>query len=889
MLNDLLLRLRALFRRNVVEEELDEELRFHFEHEVAKYKKSGMSEEEARRRARLAFGGQEQVKEGCREARGTSLIESSLQDVRYAVRQLWANPTFAIVIILTLALSIGANSAIFSVIDSVLLKPLAYPQPDRIVRIFLSNSIYPKFNLNSFDFRDYRARSKSFDSLAAYTRGDLQLSGGSGAPVRLNGFQITSGFFRVLGLHPEFGREFDEKAELPGNGQQVILSDRLWRTEFGAAPDIVGRKITLNMQPYMVVGVMPPGTAHPGNDYHSLAYGDDLDVWSPFTFDGDPSERGSHIVEGIGRLKNDVTFAQASAEMNAIMTQLGREHPDSDMGWQVLVIPLYREIVGSSQRILLVLLGAVGMVLLIACANAANLMLARANARRRELAVRLALGAQRARLVRQLLTESLLIALAGGAVGLGMAAGGVKALVSLLPTSFPRVHEIHVNAPVFAFTFLVSAATGVLFGLIPAIQASRTDPQQGLHEGGRTSTGGGRQSRLRNAFVISELCLACVLLIGAGLMLRSLLNLLHLDPGFRQEHVLTATLSLPQESYKTEGAAGHFYDELATNLSQIPGVRSAGAGSDLPWTGYDDNLGGWSIEGKQPPPHEEFHARYHLATPDYFRALGIPLLSGRFFTEGDKSGAPKVVIINRAMAQKYWPHEDAVGKRINFFADHPAEKDWTTVVGIVGDVKDRPSSPGAEPAFWWSNLQQGSLFSDMSLVVRSDTDPQSLAAAVRDQVWRLDPALAVADVQLMDQIVEGSVATPRFAFVLVGLFAGLAILLAAIGIYGVISYSVGRRTSEFGLRMALGAQRLDVLRLVLTQAAGLVLAGTALGLVFALALAGVLKSLIYEVSPADPLTFASVGLMVIAVAVLACYIPARKATKADPMIALRAE
>jgi predicted permease len=889
MLDDLRYRLRALFLRSAVEQDLSDELRFHFEHEVEKHRKAGMSEEEARRRARLAFGGQEQIKEDCREARGASLIESVMQDVRYAARQLWANPTFATVIVLTLALSIGANSAIFSVIDSVLIKALPYPRANRIVRIFLSNETYPKFPLNPFDFRDYRTRSKSFEALAAFTRGDLQLSGGSGAPVRLNGFQITAGYFRVLGLNPELGREFDEKAELKGNGHQVILSDRLWRERFCAARDIVGRKITLNMQPYTVVGVMPPGTEHPGNEYHSVAYGDDVDVWSPFTFDGDPTDRGGHFVEGIGRLKDGVTIGQAYGELNSIMVQLGREHPN-DQGWHVLVVPLYREVVGSSQRILLVLLGAVGMVLLIACANAANLMLARATARQRELAVRLALGAQRSRLIQQLLTESLLIALAGGALGLTMAVGGVKALVSLLPAGFPRAHEIHVNAPVFLFTFLVSAATGIVFGLVPAMQASRTDPKSGLHEGGRTQTSSGRQSRLRGALVISEVSLACVLLIGAGLMLRSLLNLLNVNPGFAQEHVLTASISLPDEDYKTEAAVGHFYVQLTTNLGSTPGVKSVGVGTDLPWTGYDENFGGWSIGGKQPPPGEENHARYHVASPDYFRALGIPLLRGRFFTDADKKGAPNVLIINEALATKYFPNEDAIGKRINLYGDpHTKETDWFTIIGIVGNVKDTPGSASAEPSFWWSLLQEPFPFGDMSLVLRASGDPRLLTDAVRDQVKRLNPELAVAEVRLMDQIVEGSVATPRFAFALVGLFAGLAILLAAIGTYGVIAYSVGQRTPEFGLRMALGARQIDVLRLVLMQAAELVLPGTALGVVLALVFARVLKSLIYEVSLADPLTFVSVGLGVIAIAVLACYLPARRATKADPMYALRAE
>jgi predicted permease len=882
---DLRIRLRSLFRRNIVESELNDELRFHFEHEVEKYERSGLSHEDAMRRARLAFGGHEQVKEDCREARGTSFIEDAAQDVRYALRQLRSNPGFAMVIGLTLALSIGANSAIFSVIHGVLLKTLPYSEPDRLVRIFLSNSTYPKFPLNPFDFRDFRARNKSFESMAAFTRGDVQLSG-SGTPIRVNAFGITSGYFHTLGLHPQLGREFDENAEIQGNGLQIILSDRLWRNSFAAAPDIVGRKITLNMQPFTVVGVMPPGTEHPGNEYQPVAYGEDVDAWWPFGFGGDPSQRGSHFIEGIGRLKKDVSIDQARAEMNAIMTQLGREH-GQDQGWQVLVIPLNSEIVGGSRQLLLVLLGAVAMVLLIACANAANLLLARASTRQREIAVRVALGAPRSRIVRQLLTESLLISFLGGALGLGLALVGVKVLVALLPAGFPRAHDIHVSAPVFLFTLLVCVATGILFGLAPALQASRTDPKQGLHKGSRGSTAGGHQSRLRNALVVSEVGLACVLLIGAGLMLRSFLNILHLDPGFQQEHVLTARVSLPHEGYKNGDAIIHFCDQLAAGLSSLPGVKSAGVGGDLPWTGYDENTGGFIIEGKQPPPHQEFHARDHMATSGYFRALGVPLLRGRFFTAADNEKARDVMIINHAMAEKYWPNEDAVGKRIAF-GDNPKEKDWMTIVGIVGDVKDQPDSPGTEPAFWWSALQNPSS-SDLSLVVRADADPQMLVDSIRREVARLDPALAVANVQLLNQIVDRSVSTPRFAFVLVGLFAGLAILLAAIGTYGVISYSVTQRTPEFGLRMALGARRLDVMRLVLMQASALILSGTLIGIALALMLARALKSLIYEVSPADPVTFFSIALAVIVIAVFACYIPARKATLSDPMIALRTE
>jgi predicted permease len=876
-------RLGLLLRRRRFGKEFDEEMDFHREQAERAFIAGGMEPEAARYAAMRQFGNATRAREKSHEVVGFR-FESVVQDARYALRQLASNPGFTAVITLTLALSIGANSAIFSVIEGVLLKPLPYPHSEQIVRLFLSSSEFPKFPLNPFDFRDFRARNKSFQSMAAFTRGDIQLSG-SGEPLALSGFKITAGYFRVLGLTPELGREFDRNAEIPGNGRQVILSDRLWRTRFNAAPDIVGRKVTLNMQPYTVVGVMPAGTQHPGNDYHSLPYGESVDVWWPFEFTGNPAQRGSHYMEGIGRLKDGVTAEQADAEMNALMAQVSREHEGG--GWNVLVIPLYREIVGANQRLLLVLLGAVGMVLLIACANAANLLLARAAARQREVAVRLALGAPRRRLIRQMLTESVLIALLGGGLGAALAKGGVKALVALLPPSFPRAHDIHVNALVFAFTLLVSIFTGFLFGLAPALQASRMDPKRGLYEGGRSSTGSARQQRLRSALVVSEVSLACVLLIGAGLMLRSFLNQLNLDPGFKQDHVLTAVLSLPQAEYKTSADNARFFARLMAALHRIPGVQYAGAGSDLPWTGYDENAGGFTIEGKQPPPHEQFHARYHMATPDYFRALGTRLVRGRFFTDADTNDAPKVVIINQAMASRYWPNENVIEKRFTF-EDNPKDKDWLRIVGVVGDVKDKPNSLGAEPAFWWPH-QQAPLSSEMSVVVRAGGDPRQLVDALRDQVKHLDPLLAIANVRLMDQVADESIATPRFSFFLVGLFAGLAIVLAAIGTYGVISYSVSQRIPEFGLRLALGAPPSGVQLMVLVQAMQLAVVGAVIGLAVALMLARVMSSMIYNVSPADPFTFVSVVTMVVAIALLACYLPARRAAKANPMVALRAD
>jgi len=528
-------------------------------------------------------------------------------------------------------------------------------------------------------------------------------------------------------------------------------------------------------------------------------------------------------------------------------------------------------------------MGAVGFVLLIACANAANLLLARATARTREIAVRAALGAGRLRLIRQMLTESILIALAGAAAGALIAIAGVSVLVSMLPPDFPRAHTIHVDVTVFAFTFAIALATGILFGLAPALQTSRVDLTQALRESGRSTTGTGRQLHLRGVLVIAEVSLAFVLLIGAGLMLRSFINLLHTDPGFRPDHVLTASLSLPGQQYKKAEDIAGFYDRLTKNLATLPGVRYAGAGSDLPWTGYNENLG-FFVEGRKFVSNS--HARFHGATPDYFLGIGIPLIKGRFFSNRDDAKSRQVVIINQIMARRYWPNEDAVGKRITF-TDEPKDSDWVTVGGVVGDVKDTPASEGAEPALWFPLSQQP--FSDMSIVIRANSDPELLINALRNQVAQLDPRLAVAEIRQLDRIAGGGVAMPRFALFLVGLFASLALVLAAIGTYGVMSYSVGQRIHEFGIRMALGAKPSDVRSLVIRHGLGLALVGVAIGIVSALALGRVLQSLLYGIGAGDPLTFVAVSIVAIAMSALACYVPARRATALDPMIALRSE
>ena len=881
------LRIRSVFNRSQMDRELDKELRFHLHQQIEEGLAAGLSPEQAHRAALRRMGGMTQIQEECRDMRKTNVLENLKQDLSYAARMLWKSPGFTLVMVLTLALSIGATSAIVSVIDGVLLRSLPYRDPGKLVRMFTTNPGYPKFPMNPNDFRDFRARLHCFESFAAYTRNDLQLAG-TGEAIRLSGFSVTSGFFHVLGLSPALGREFNRNDELPEKGHVAIISDKVWHTRLGHRQDVVGQNIFLNAVPYTIVGVMPPGVEHPGNMYHAVSYGDTVDVWTPFTSFGDSSDRGSHYLDSIARLGPGVTAGQAQGEMNAAMQQLGREHPDGDSGWHVLVVPLQREIVGSSQRLLLVLLGAVTLVLLLACVNAANLLLARATARRRELAVRAAVGADRPRLIQQMLTESALLALMGAALGAALAFTGVKALVSLLPADFPRAGDIHVDAPVFLFTLVVAVGCGLLFGLVPALHGSRADLRESLHESGRSTTSVRGTLRLRNGLVICEVTLACVLLIGAGLMLRSFVNLLLSNPGFRPEQTLTASISLPEASYKDLKSINLFYQELLDRLRNMPGVTAVGAGSDLPWTGWDDNAG-FTIQGEVPPPRQFFHGRYHEATPDFFRALGIPLQRGRAFDAHDTADSRPVWVINQALARS-WHHGDALGGRITF-EDHPKEKDWITVVGIVGDVKDNPKNAGAEPAFWWPLSQEPFPIAakNSSIAIRSNLEPELAAVRLRAAVHELNGNLAVSDVRTMKEVAAGAYSTSRFALLLVALFAALALSLAAIGTYGVIAYSVNQRIHEFGVRMALGARPSDVARNVLANGMKLALAGTLLGTMLGLALSRLLGNLLYGVRAIDPVAILATCLVAITVAALACYVPVMRAVRADPMTALRAD
>ncbi len=804
------------------------------------------------------------------------------QDLRYGVRMLLKKPGFTLVAIATLALGIGANTAIFSVVNGVLLKPLPYHQPEQLIRLFESSQSQPKFPMAQGNFQDYRAQNSTLSGLALYTRRDQELSQDD-KPEQLAALGITAGYFELLGVQPLLGREFRREDELPESSPSVILSHALWQRRFNSDSGIIGKAVTLSGRPHTIIGVMPPGVQHVGGDYRSMPHGETVDVWGPLQMPVQAG-RGGHFCNAIGRLKPGVSVAQASADLNVIAARLAQQFPNTNQGFHIAVKPLHEEIVGRSQTMLLVLLGAVFFVLLIACVNVANLLLARATAREREIAVRSAVGAGRWRIVRQLLTESLLLALISSAVGMLLAQWAIDALSTLGPEQLPRLQAVSIDGRILLFTLGLTLLTGLLFGLAPALQAGQVNLNELLKEGGRSGAGQ-RQRRLRDALVVVEVALALVLLVGAGLLIRSFWKLQQADPGFNPERVLTASLSLPNARYGDAPKVTAFQQQLLERVAALPGVQSAGLTSDLPWTGYDENAG-FTIEGKTFPPNDGAGGRYHFVSEDYFRTVGVPLVAGRFFNANDKLKSPNVVLINRAMAELYWPGESAVSKRFTFNSQ-PKEKDWYTIVGVVGDVKDFPNSPAAVPAFYWPTAQQAPR--QVILAVRGSANPLSLVEAVRNEVHALDKDLPLAEIKSLETVAATALASQRFTLWLVGFFAGTALLLAAMGIYSVLSYLVAQRTHEIGVRMALGAQFGDVLKLVVRQGMTLVLAGVTLGVIAAFGLTRLMKGLLYQISATDPLTFGAIALLLGGVALLACYLPARKAAKVDPLVALRYE
>jgi putative ABC transport system permease protein len=816
-------------------------------------------------------------------------MDTLVQDLKYGLRTLLKNPGFTTVAVLALALGIGANTAIFSVVNAVLLRPLPYPDPDRLMTVWENNLKlgWHEDVVSPANFLDWRAQNTVFESMAAYSRRGFNLRTGEGAE-RIRGAVVSADFFKVLRTAPQRGRGFLPEDGGAATGRVALVSHSLWQGKLGGDAQIVGRSITIDSQAATVIGVTPEGFELPEEATIWVLAKNVVpeNVWLPASVDI-TTVRGLHYLPVLARLKPGVTQAAAQAEMDAIAARLAAEHPRTNADYGVEIVPLHRKLVGDVRPALLVFLGAVGLVLLIACANVANMSLARAAARRREVAIRTALGASRGRLLRQYLTESILLAVLGGGAGLLLALWGTDLLIALQPDSIPGVSRAGIDGRVLGFTLGLSILTGLLFGVAPALHAASADPHVALKEGGRTSSVGPRARLLRGGLVVAEMAVALVLLAGSGLLIRSFLHLTHIEPGIRIDGVLTLGLSTPDASYQGGAEQGRFYTEILRRVRTLPGVESAAATTNLPLGGIDTYFG-LEIEGRPPAgPGEGPESGMHQVSPDYFRTLGIPILRGRPFLESDVDGAPSVKIISKTMAERYWPGEDAIGKRISYARNPKGEPQWSTVVGVVGDVRQVGLHTEPRPEAYVPFLQRPSRY--MTLVLRSTLDPATLAESVRREVRAVDRDVPAYDARTMREVLDGSLATRRFNMALLMVFAAVALALASVGLYGVIAYMVTQRTHEIGVRLALGASQADVLRLVVGHGMGLALGGVALGLVGAFGLTRALSSLLAGVSVTDPWTFAAMVLLLTLVAFLACFVPARRAARLDPMATLRAE
>jgi putative ABC transport system permease protein len=809
-----------------------------------------------------------------------------LKDIRYAARVLWKSPGFTAVAVIAVALGVGANTAIFSVVNAVLLKPLPYRDPGQLVLIYHN---YPKLDLKATvsapGYAYYRDNAKSFSDVAAFSSFSANLTG-EGEPERLWGVQATANAFPMLGATPAQGRAFGPDENRVGNDHVAVLSDAFWRRRFGGVP-VVGKNVMLNGEPYTVVGVMPP-SFQLGREFG----GQTPDLWVPITFTPEQLDPNTGLtteyLEVLARLRPGVTIRQAQAEMDSIAADLRHQYmPDMDAGnWGLLLQPLDEFVVGKVRTALWILLGAVAFVLLIACANVANLMLARSAVRQKEIAVRTALGASRWRVVRQLLTESLLLSLTGGGLGLLLAMWGIDLLLKLNDNRLPRADEIGLDAHVLLFTLGVSLLTGVVFGLAPAFQTSSVNLHDTLKEGGRSGTAGVRRG-VRSALVVVEVFSAVVLLVSAGLLIRSFVALEQVNPGFQPRGLLAMQVSLPPNKYADQRARAAFDRQVLEQVRALPGVKGAATTTTLPMSGWNQS-GSFDIEGRPAVPGQDSpHGSRWMASDDYFQTMQIPLLRGRYFDARDTADAPGVVIIDDAMARKYWPGEDPLGKRITFEGTQQQPR-WREVVGIVGHVKNE-GLEGESRAQYYVPYAQRADSPNLFLVVRADGDPASLAPSVRGAIAGVDKDLPVFRVTTVERVVADSLAQRRFSMTLLAIFAALALLLAVVGLYGVMSYTVAQRTHEIGIRIALGAQSRDVLRMVVGQGMALVGGGLLLGLGVALALTRFMSSLLYGVSATDPWTYAGIALLLAAVALLASYVPARRAMKVDPMVALRYE
>lgn len=815
-----------------------------------------------------------------------------VQDIRYSLRSLSKTPAFTAVAVFVLALAIGANTAIFTVVNAVLIRPLPYPNSDRLVMLWETN---PRFQIGvdtlpvtPGTFMDWREQSNVFEYVSALGVGRFNLSG-SGEPERISGASVSPNFFSLMGIEPRLGRAFLDDEEKPGANKVVVISYALWQRRFSGAEDIVGKPMTLDGESYTVIGVAPEGFQFPRARElpYFVGVSSPTELWRPMTLTDDfiSRKRANHQLSVIAKLKPGVTREQAQAEMNAISARLEQAYSENQ-GIGAKVVPLGEQVVGNSRVALLVLMGAVALVLLIACANVGNLLLTRSSARRKEIAIRTALGASRSRIVRQLLIEALLLSLASAIAGTLLSFWGVKAMLSLSRETLPRVSEVSIDIRVLGFTVAIALLTSLLFGLTPALQASKINLTEALKDGSRGLSGGRGRSRVRSVLVIAEVALSLVLLIGAGLMIKSLAHLLKVDPGFKPDRTLTMNIALLGSKYPNVNQQIALFEDVTNRVEALPGVESAGLISSAPLSG-GVYAGGFSIEGREPASaNEDLSADRRMISPEYFKALGIPIINGRHFTDRDNQASTGVAIVSDTWARQFVPKDDPIGKRIKL-GGRDSTRPWLSIVGIAGDVRDTALESEARPCVYVPYPQFPAL--SMSLIARTSVDSKALIPAIRDEVWAVDRDQPVTDIKTMDQYVSDSVSPRRANALLLGIFAALALVLAAVGMYGVMSYGVTQRVHEIGIRMALGAQKSDVIELIVGNGMTLVLAGVMIGLAGALALSRVLSSLLYGVSATDPMTFAGVSLVLIAVALLASYIPARRAAKVDPMIALRCE
>ena len=876
-------------RENAIVEELAQ----HLDESYAELLASGMREADAYRHAQAELHDDGLLMRGLRRVerftnsepiilgtnRRTNMIANLWQDLRFGVRMLVKQPGFTLIAALTLALGIGANTAIFSIVNAVLLRPFPYQAPERLV-IVQERESGGGFSPSYPNFVDWRAQNTAFASIAAVRQNESFNLTGAGEPERLQGQLVSAEFFSTLGIKPLVGRDFLAEEDRAGATPAVILSYGFWQRRFGDDPGIIGQQLTLNDQSYTVVGITPP----------DFQYGLEADVTVPFGLQTQRfSRRGADPgTDVVARLKPHVSQQQGEADLNMVAARLEQQYPATNKGRRVLLTPLHESFVGDVRQPLLILLGAVGLVLLIACANVANLLLVRASGRASEMAVRVALGASRATLVRQLLTESVLLAASGAALGILLAFWGTSFIAAQLPNGIPRLQEANVDARVLVFTLVVSLLTGLLFGLAPALQASRPNLTEGLKEGARESSG--RRQRLRSVLVVGEVALTLTLLVGAGLLIQSFRRVLEVDPGFKPQNLLTMQVSVNKPNGEQNGQqVANFFEQLQQNVRNLPGVKSVAVSNGIPLG--STNFPPFLIEGRPVTDAKPSGLRYHVS-PTYFQTMGIELLKGRLFIAGDTPNTPMVVIIDEVLAQRYFPNEEPLGQRLKPSADAPS---WE-IVGIVRHAEPNSlDAQGPAPAQFYLNFDQipverlPGYVRRLNLLTRTEVEPLSLTAAVRAQVAALNKDQAVFNVRTMEQAVAQSVAPRRFSMLLLSVFAVVALALASLGIYGLMSYVVAQSTREIGVRMALGAEVSDVLKLALGQGMKLALVGVALGLVASLALTRMMKTLLFGVSATDPLTFAAIALLLTGVALLACWLPARRATKVDPMVALRVE